>query len=562
MSKKKLFIPIILVIFLFLGCSEISTPSTADTAFRSFTQSLFQSEVSSNTINLHYTLKNPEQYDITKQSVTLGTFSQDSLASMSYLENVSAALTHFPYDNLSPENQLTYDILSYYLNLSKQGVSYALYDEPLSPTTGVHVQLPILLAEYPFYDVEDVQIYLKLLETFPSYFDSLIRFEKEKAQTGLFMTESVVDEVIAQCESFIDMGENHYLISTFKERLEELENLSEEEQSDFEAQNKDSILSLIIPSYENLTSALSELKASCTSKQGLCQLPRGKDYYAFLVRSSTGSSRSIKDIKKLIQDQINSDVLGLHDTLKNHPESLSEASSITMKPEEILETLKNKIGNAFPPPADVNVVVKDVPATLEEHLSPAFYLIPAIDNYENNVIYINNGYLTDDITLFTTLAHEGYPGHLYQTTYYASTHPDPIRTWLNFTGYVEGWATYAEMCSYYISPLDKPVATILQKNSSIILGLYAMADIGIHYDGWDENDTLQFFSSYGITDADVINEIYKLILGDPANYLSYYVGYVEILELKKEFDGSQMEFHKKLLGIGPAPFEIIQNYLY
>ena len=167
----------------------------------------------------------------------------------------------------------------------------------------------------------------------------------------------------------------------------------------------------------------------------------------------------------------------------------------------------------------------------------------------------------DNLTLFTTLAHEGYPGHLYQTTYFAATNPDPIRTYLNFTGYVEGWATYAEMCSYYISPLEKSLATLMQKNSSVILGLYATADIGIHYDGWDLTDTIEHFCSYGIEDKETISEIYKMILGNPANYLSYYIGYVEILELKKEFEGSQMDFHKRLLEIGPAPFGIIKERL-
>ena len=71
----------------------------------------------------------------------------------------------------------------------------------------------------------------------------------------------------------------------------------------------------------------------------------------------------------------------------------------------------------------------------------------------------------EDIRLFTTLAHEGYPGHLYQTTYYANTNPDPLRNLLNFSGYVEGWATYAEMCSYYLSSLEKPYATLLQKTA-------------------------------------------------------------------------------------------------
>lgn len=217
---------------------------------------------------------------------------------------------------------------------------------------------------------------------------------------------------------------------------------------------------------------------------------------------------------------------------------------------------------AFPDIPSVDVKVKYVPSALESYLSPAFYLIPPIDEYTDNTIYINQAYSLNEIHLFTTLAHEGYPGHLYQTTYFASTNPDPVRSILSFPGYVEGWATYAEMCSYSISPLERTNAIFLQKNSSAILGLYAMADIGIHYDGWTFSDTHSFFSAYGITDENTVQEIYNYILGDPANYLKYYVGYVEILELKKEMSfSSQKEFHQKLLEIGPAPFAIIRKYL-
>ena len=81
-------------------------------------------------------------------------------------------------------------------------------------------------------------------------------------------------------------------------------------------------------------------------------------------------------------------------------------------------------------------------------------MIPPIDNSGENVIYINPGHISDDLTLFTTLAHEGYPGHLYQTVYYSATKHPPIRDLLSFGGYTEGWATYCEMLSYYYSPVS------------------------------------------------------------------------------------------------------------
>jgi uncharacterized protein (DUF885 family) len=233
----------------------------------------------------------------------------------------------------------------------------------------------------------------------------------------------------------------------------------------------------------------------------------------------------------------------------------------------LLDDLETMIAGKFPELPWTRTQIKLVPDAMEAHLSPAFYMIPEIDNSSENVIYLNEGYPRDELSLFTTLAHEGFPGHLYQTVCYASLSPDPLRTILHFGGYVEGWATYAEMCSYYLAGLPKEQATFLQKNASIILGLYSLADMGIHYDGWDREDLRQFLTAYGIGDSEVADQIYDLILGDPGNYLKYYIGYVEFLELKKAYaleagdTFSQMEFHKKVLDVGPARFDVVKKYL-
>ncbi|MBQ8803947.1 MAG: DUF885 domain-containing protein [Tyzzerella sp.] len=568
MKFKKYLLPLLLCLFILItSCSNFSIPTNANTAFKNFTLCLFQEEVSSNTINLHYSLQEPEKYGITDSPITFGSFDYSETAALASIENWNEALRKFSYNTLSEENQLTYDILTYYFDTAAKDVSYYLYEEPLSPVTGIHAQLPVLLAEYQFTSSEDVETYLALLETLPEYFDSLIHFEQQKSAAGLFMCDAVADDVIEQCNAFVAMGEENYLLSTFEERLSGLTNLTENSRLAFCELNQNIVSSKILPTYEKLASAIAALKGTGTNPQGLCFLPEGKDYYSHLVRTSTGSSRTIEELKELIQSQIAADLMDTQIVLEENASILEETASITQSPDTILKTLENKISNTFPTSAAVNVEIKYVPKALEEYLSPAFYLIPSIDNYNENVIYINQAYSMEDISLFTTLAHEGYPGHLYQTTYYASTEPDPIRTLLNFGGYVEGWATYAEMCSYYLSTLERPMATLLQKNNSIILGLYATADIGIHYDGWTAEDTLAFFSSYGISDEATIQEIYDLILGDPANYLTYYIGYVEILELKKEMiaemgnDFSQKEFHQKLLDIGPAPFEIIEKYM-
>ena len=539
---------------------------SSDRQFRTFTRSLFQTEVSANTISLHYTLRSPSDYGIADIPATYGSLSSDPVAAKASVRNVLSSLQEFDPGTLSSENALTFKILDTYLKNASTGTDYLLYQEPLGPVSGIHTQLPVLLSEYSFYDTQDVETYLALLKETPAYFDSVIRFEQKKAASGLFMPDYQADSVLDTCQSFIDMGKENYLVSTFDERIASLDLLPENKKDSFRKENIKLVTEEIYPAYQNLITAIKSLKGKGTNEQGLSHFPYGKKYYEYLVRQTTGCNESISRLRLMTRAQILEDLSAMQKVLFPADAALTQASVLEQTPpDSMLDDLRSKITDTFPEIPDVDFQVKYVPESMQDYLSPAFYMIPAIDNLTENVIYINNGQTASGLNLYTTLAHEGYPGHLYQTVYFSASEPDPIRSILDFGGYVEGWATYAEMMSYYLAPLPKTEASLLQKNSSVILGLYALADMGIHYDGWSVTDTVRFFSDYGINDANAVQSVYELIIGSPANYLKYYIGYLKFYELKKEMADamgnqfSQKEFHRAVLDVGPAPFEIVYD---
>lgn len=539
---------------------------SSDRQFRTFTRSLFQTEVSANTISLHYTLRSPSDYGIADIPATYGSLSSDPIAAKASVRNVLSSLQEFDPGTLSSENALTFKILDTYLKNASTGTDYLLYQEPLGSVSGIHTQLPVLLSEYSFYDTQDVETYLALLKETPSYFDSVIRFEQKKATSGLFMPDYQADSVLDTCQSFIDMGKENYLVSTFNERIASLDLLPENKKDSFQKENMKLVTEEIYPAYQNLITAIKSLKGKGMNEQGLSHFPYGKKYYEYLVRQTTGCNESISRLRLMTRAQILEDLSAMQKVLFPADAALTQASVLEQtSPDSMLDDLRSKITDTFPEIPDVDFQVKYVPESMQDYLSPAFYMIPAIDNLTENVIYINNGQTASGLNLYTTLAHEGYPGHLYQTVYFSASEPDPIRSILDFGGYVEGWATYAEMMSYYLAPLPKTEASLLQKNNSVILGLYALADMGIHYDGWSVTDTVRFFSDYGINDPNAVQSVYKLIIGSPANYLKYYIGYLKFYELKKEMADalgnqfSQKEFHRAVLDVGPAPFEIVYD---
>ncbi len=540
--------------------------NTEDADFESYTSDFFAQEIVSSTLNLHYTIDDYEVYGIMDPPITFGSFSTDSTSSSIAIENQFVLLSAFSYDGLSKDNQLTYDVIQDYLTNAADGTAYPLFSEPLTPYTGLHTQLPILLAEYSLDSKEDITTYLELLSTLPDYFDSLLAFEQAKSRAGLFMSNIQLDTVIEDCIGFILMEDN-YLISTFDTRIEEVSGLTDSEVASFSAANKACILNIILPAYQDLIDGLELLRDTCTNAQGLCYYENGRNYYAYLIRANVGTSRTVPEIQVLIENQILEDLLSLQEASSTLTTSELSTPIIDGSSEELLSMLQDSMSYQFPSAADVSVTIHEIPEELQAFLSPAFYLIPTIDNAYENTIYMDPSYMSDDLTLYTTLAHEGYPGHLYQTTYFASTNPDPVRSLFNYGGYSEGWATYTEMCSYYFGAISSPESSILQKSASLNLGLYAYVDIGIHYEGWSLTDTLDYFKTFGITDSATIIQIYNLIVATPSNYLKYYVGYLEFLELKKECidswgeEFSQIRFHEAVLEVGPVSFDLLRKYV-
>ena len=555
-------------IFFLNGCEATfleekkSSKEAENERFASFTKKLFRKEVVASQISLHYTLKEPEAYGIDKADTAYGMIQTDSTQIKTAAENMQQALYTFSYEKLNVKNRITYDLLKQYLRNLREEADYLYYEEPLNTVNGVQTQIPIVLSEYQFYDRTDVETYLDILSETRDYFQQIIAFEREKADRGLFLSDEMAAQVLEQCNAFLAMGNGNYLYSTFVSRVGELQELSEKEKSDYIQQNARQMEEQVYPAYEDLIQVVKELKGKGTNEKGLCYFPEGRKYYEWYIQQSVGVTDTIRELEQQTRRQISEDITGMEEAVNE----AKQAAAIMEngKAERILEKLKKGIANAFPEIPKTSLRIKYVPEEMQEHLSPAFYMIPAIDYTEENVIYVNQIQMRDDLTLFTTLAHEGYPGHLYQTIFFENTDPDPVRSILNFGGYVEGWATYAEMCSYYLMPLSKTQAAILQKNSSVILALYALADMGIHYEGWSRMDTVEFYARYGIKDAETVDKIYDLILGSPGNYLKYYIGYVKFLELKKEWikygNQSQKEFHKAVLSVGPAPFEIVGKY--
>ncbi len=572
-------------------------------AFQDFCDEFFLSELTGNTLNMHYTVAFPANYGLDTYTPVLPSYSKERTENAKEELNASLDFLHgLNEKKLKDGDAYTYRLLLPYLECEKEGMEMYYYSNPLSPSSGAQSQLPILLAEYTFRTKQDVEDYLSLLEQTDTYFEGIADYLKDQSALGLFMPDYSVDKVIRQCDTIMDSSllesEKHFLNTTFEERLEPLLRdglITEEEKTGYLSENSRLLTTVMLPAYRKIGDELLLLKGSGTNENGLFHYPEGRKYYLYLIHSNTGSYRDIDDIKMMLFRDFNDNLESLTALLRKNPGlaslpgSSADAFAYT-KPSDMLQNLQQVMSGQFPdlkevlqagetfsePEADSGEMpvctIKYISENLEEYCSPAFYLTPPMDDIHENVIYINRQNNPHGIELYTTLAHEGYPGHLYQTVYsqlyFRKTGANLLRSLLNYGGYVEGWAMYVELESYdYAKSLmkeDLPEAEILYEvyklDRQIQLCLYSLIDIAVHYEGAGYSEVHKMLSSVGISMPATTRSIYEYIVEEPATYLKYYLGYLEILALKQEAmkiwgDAySDYRFHQFYLENGPADF--------
>lgn len=568
-KHRMLSVGIFLAAVLSIIYAAILSPAGKSTgSFSEFCTTLFREEMKSNTMNLHFTLKDPKAAGIDSYEITLGSLSGDSPHNQArQLKKLSEELKKYSHRSLKGKDRLTCRLLSDYISRQQNLAAYPYYDEPLTPSGGVTSQLPVLLAEYTFRNTRDIKDYLGLLSQMDTYFLGILDYEQKKADAGLFMSDEACLKVIEGCEVFTEHPDDNFLIDTFSNRLNAMDGLTDTQKNTYIKQHSKVLSEHVIPAYRQMIKGLTMLLGRGHNNWGLCNFPEGKAYYEAVVSADTGCDDSVEDLFSQIAKARREDLTFCQNLLEKNPKLASQSPKpdAALKEENaMISRLQKEILTDFPAPPQTDVEICHVDPALSEYLAPAFYITAPIDDISHNRIYINDAKNDTDIYYFTTLAHEGYPGHLYQTICTSSYGAPEVLSLLNYPGYTEGWATYTEMQAFYYAGLDQDLASLLQHNQAATLSLYATADIGIHYFGWEKEKNAAFWSEYGVDDTATVKRITDLILEEPGNYLKYYVGYLKFRQMREQLalenkSFSVSAFHEAILRTGPSPFSVLEE---
>ena len=561
------------------GCGQASTQtSLKQKKFDRFLNSCFREYAAENTVTLHFKLSNPSAYGIKAPvSPPYGDLSSDALKNnCSRSKELLQKLYTFPTSSLTKKQKLTWQIFQDYLNESIMNEKYILYSSPLG-TNGLQSEIPVTLSEYRLDNEKDIKDYLSLVNQVPELFTQILDFEQERRNAGLISPSFVISDTIDQIDQFLNASEeNNPLIQSFEDRLTEVESLSKDQKASYIANNRLLVTDKVLPAYKSLKTSLQAYtndSKNTSSKERLCEYKNGQDYYKFLLMSNVGTDFSPEDCITILESQLKNTVKDISSlTTKNkdlYTEYLSATPALSA-PKEIMNTLKNDSLVEFPEIKNISCQLKNVPDALSGTSACAFYLVPPIDSTKDNIIYINKSRV-DSNELFSTLAHEGYPGHLYQTNYFLTTNPSPLRTFLHCAGYDEGWGTYAQLYSYNFiefknvdEQTTKQLRQLYRDNDLLSLSLSSLCDLYVNYKNYDENALANYLQTYGIN-KDSAQNLYRYVIENPTTYLSYSIGCYELDQLKQTMSDSLgkafkiSDFHEAVLNVGSCNFSILRQ---
>ncbi|MEI8200039.1 MAG: DUF885 domain-containing protein [Eubacteriales bacterium] len=550
--------------------SETSGEAGAIQALKDIDFEMFADSVTSDTLTLHFSVKDPAALNLTVPPTTFGDVSKEkSDETIAGFVKYQDELAKIDYGMLPEQYHVMYDVIKSDL---KEGIDYQkyyYYSSPFNSITGLQTELPLVLSEYTFAGKEDIDQYLLLLSDLDRYYSDLMVFEKDRADKGLGASDANLQKVIDSCSSFLADKENHFLISSFAERLDTVKGLTDAEKADYIAQNQSMLDTHVFPAYQILIDGFTALMGTGVNAGGLCNLPGGKAYYSLLLKSDTSSDSSVNTVSKQIEQAISDEM----DIIKSAPtdSAFSDAyanynfSEGTIQ--QNLDYCEAAIAADFPPIMSHKVTLKEVPSALEAFFSPAAYLSCPIDDPTDNVIVTNTAALAGYQNILETVAHEGYPGHMYEAIFHAQNISSYYQRTASFIGYSEGWAEYAAGYILSHSEYDQTlVSYIAAENQIINILLPSRIDIGVNYEAWSQEKVNNYVSGFGLN-QDYADYCYNVAIEIPCYYMPYCVGHLntdDIIANAKDKLGdsaSLSEIHKAYLDIGPAPFQIVKKYM-
>lgn len=541
------------------------------TLWAEFDDTFFREYISSDITSLHQLVKDPAAYgiDVSTVEVSLGSYTKENNDEwLQWCMEKKEQLDAIDRSGLTEQEQIAYDTVAEYLNRELEGADFYGYNEPLNMYVGIQVDLPLVFWMYELNTKEDVDTYLALLADVPRFFEELLAYEQYRAnELGIFMTETALDSVLEDLQDIIEEGSDIFLVDTFEDALDKIEGLTKEEISSYKKQNKSLLTNEFHNAYQALHDGLEALRPLCRAATGIVNTGNEsyKAFFEYWIRDVCADDVTLDDILELLLTEAiyaYSEYMGSYSEEAEIPMSYSVGTV-----EENIAYLKEVLDPLLPEIGEVTVRYESVPKALQDMFSPAAYLVASYDQWQDNVVILNQP--EKDDTLLFTLAHEGFNGHLYQYMYHRSMEGlSKSQQLLEPTAYAEAWSQYSErLFAFNQDKFDTAGGILHHTGDAFDTLLITYCTLLANGYDLDKASFVQRVQMIFNLPTESLESIYDLAVDMPFYYLPYAYGYAKLRSLeraaeqKQGADFDQKAFFTDYLNCGPSYFNIIEEKL-
>ncbi len=535
-------------------------------------------QIGSSYVDIMLLFDDPEAMGFTVPEPSWGEvdLSEESrIESLDFINEELAKLYTIDRDSLDTDDRIFYDKITYDLEESAYADKFSAfnyYTTALNPLVGPQCDLLFLLEVLSFDTVQEAKDYIELVKSTDSYYDSLCLFEEMRAAYGFASSDEIYEQIAESFDALYKQKDDCFLYDSFETRLDNINNLSEADRAMLISGHEDAMQNYFFPEFEECASRMRALKGSGGKDCGLCDMTGGDAYFDMLYRSQSNADYSIDEgiaelDKRLAEDMdemneiVNSGDFSWYSEYLNPGYTKGDTNAN-------LKYLSVAILDDFDELPDHSYGLIDVPEALQENFSPAAYLGYHLDRMDDNLIITNPSNVDDSFGI--TCAHEGYPGHMYQSVYSRNICSHAYMYVCDPIAYAEGWATYVENFSFRYFASNEDASKLRQIENELNIILMARMDIGIHYEGWTIDNCCEYYGNalgYGsAVDASMLEDIYYIIVSDPCYAVKYGIGFINTTNIMDSVieahpDVDIQDIHMAYLNCQPGTFnQISENF--
>jgi len=502
-------------------------------------------------------------------------------------------LAEYDGDKLSRSQRVAAEVLKWFLESELQGEEFRNHTYIIHPMFGFHASFVTLMTEHHrISNHADALDYINRLKCVATKVSQLIgRLEKQK-MSGIIPPSYVVDTYLQMLNEFIQVPcEDNVIYTSFRDRIEKIEAFDNGTRRKLCNEVISALKASVYPSYVQLIECISIIRRSADRNAGVWKLPGGDEYYRYCLRAHTTTQLTpemiydlgIEEVKRIQTELLKQfRIMGISGS-DNFTESMLKYQKVAgdttneryffrlteegkvqtlLAYQAIIDTMQMRLPELFSTTPSAQVRVVRIPA-YRERIIGTYYQPPKLDGSEGGIFYANLLHQHPKSGMKALTYHEAIPGHHLQIAL-EQEHTDArlFKTLFFFTGYVEGWALYAEKLALEQGYYDNTTSIIGYLRSELFRALRLVVDTGIHCKKWTREQASQYlldnigWSSY--------SEIDRYIMW-PGQACAYKVGELKILQLRdraqsalgKRFDIK--EFHDIVLQHGSVPLAVLER---